>query len=133
MIRMPGERVWSTHQAPGLVVQREVEPGQVQRPPRLPLVEVLRLPGVLQVLVVGPDLDWVLRALEEMSPFPERPDDHEHLLVVGLVVTLDRAQAFGEERDRVPLALGALLGGDGARGKVGAVRLKLVHPGLVWK
>src|SRR3978361_421891 len=124
MIRSPGERVWPTHQASGLVVQREVEPGQVQRPPRLPSVEVLRLPEVLQVLVVGPDLDWVLRALEEMSPFLKRLDDREHLLVVDLVVTLDRAQALGEERGRVPLAIGALLGEDGARGKGGTVQLQ---------
>src|ERR1700712_5267451 len=106
MIRSPGERVRLTHQVSGLVVQHEVEPGQVQRPPHLPSVEVLRLPEVLQVLVVGPDLDPVLRALEEMSPFLERPDDREHLLVVDLVVTLDQAQALGEERDRVPLAIG---------------------------
>src|SRR6195952_5252209 len=68
-----------------------------------------------------------------MSPFLERPDDCEHLLVVDLIVTLDRAQAFGEERNRVPLAIGALLGEDGTRGKVGTVCLKPVHLGLVWK
>jgi hypothetical protein len=48
--------------------QGEVKPGQVQGPSGLPPVQLLRLLEVLQVLVGRPDLDWVLRAFEEVSP-----------------------------------------------------------------
>src|ERR1700709_519371 len=41
MVRPTGECVWTSHQAPRLVVEREVELGQVQGPPGLPPVEVL--------------------------------------------------------------------------------------------
>jgi hypothetical protein len=48
--------------------QGKVELGQVQGPPGLPPVQLLRLLEVLQVLVVHLDLDRVLRAFEEVLP-----------------------------------------------------------------
>jgi hypothetical protein len=89
MVWSPAERVRLTHRASGLVVKREVEPGQVERPLCLPPVKVLRLPEVLEVLMVSPDLDQMLRTFEEVSPLLEGSDDCQHLLVVDLVIVLD--------------------------------------------
>jgi hypothetical protein len=50
------------------VEQSEVETGQVQGPPGLLPSQLLQLLEVLQVLVVHPDLDQVLRAFEEVLP-----------------------------------------------------------------
>jgi hypothetical protein len=63
-----GEHIQATHEATRLVEQGEIEPGQVQGPPGLPPVQILRLLEVLQVLVIRPDLDRVLRAFEEVPP-----------------------------------------------------------------
>jgi hypothetical protein len=114
VIQTSGERVWFTHRAPRLAVKLEIKPGQIQRPPCLSPVEILRLPEILQVLVVGPDLDRMLRAFEEVPPFLEGSDDREHLLVVDLVVVLDQTQTLGVECDWMPLAVIALLRQDSA-------------------
>jgi hypothetical protein len=66
---MAGKRIQAAHEATRLVEQGEVKPGQVQGPPGLSPVQLLGLLEVLQVLVVRPDLDWVLRAFEEVPPF----------------------------------------------------------------
>jgi hypothetical protein len=68
VVRAAGERIRATHEVTRLVEQGKVEPGQVQGPPGLPPVQILRLLEVLQVLVVRPDLDRVLRAFEEVPP-----------------------------------------------------------------
>ena len=67
---------------------------------------------IFQILVVSPDLDGVLHAFEEVSPFFQGSDDHKHLLVVDLIVTLDLTQALGVKRHRVPFHVCALLGQD---------------------
>jgi hypothetical protein len=90
MIQTPGERVWFTHRAPRLVVKLEIKPGQIQGPPRLLPVEILRLPEILQVLVVSPDLDQMLRTFEEVPPLLKGSDDREHLVVVDLIVAWTR-------------------------------------------
>src|SRR6201996_9022768 len=89
MVRAAGECVRVAHVTPGLVGEDEVKPGQVERPPSLPPVEMLGLPEVLQIFVVGPDLHRVFSALEKMPPLLERANDCEHLFVVDLVVALD--------------------------------------------
>jgi hypothetical protein len=63
-----GTVVWVAHEATRLVEQGEVEPGQVQGPSGLPPVQLLGLLEVLQILVVRPDLNRVLRAFEEVPP-----------------------------------------------------------------
>jgi hypothetical protein len=68
VVRTTRERVWMSHEASRLMEQGEVEPGQVQGPSGLPPVQLLLLLEVLQVLVVCPDLDRVLRAFEEVLP-----------------------------------------------------------------
>ena len=85
------------------MVECEVEVGEVERPSGLPLVQLLGRYEVLQVLVVHPDLALMFRALDKVLPLLKGSDDHQHLLVVDLIVPLDGGQRFGEEGDQVPL------------------------------
>jgi len=50
-------------------MQGEVEPGQIEGPSGLPLVELLRGPEILEVFVICPDLKLQLGPLKEVSPF----------------------------------------------------------------
>jgi hypothetical protein len=68
MVRAMGERIWMTHETARLMEQGEVEPGQIQGPPGLLPVQLVRCLEVLQVLVVRPDLDRVLHTFEEVLP-----------------------------------------------------------------
>jgi len=77
------------------MVKCEVEAGEIQRPSGLPSVEFLGCLEVLQVFVVGPDLNRMLSALEVVLPLFERTDDHEYLEVVYLLVPLYLTEAFG--------------------------------------
>src|SRR6201996_1297027 len=107
MVRAAGECVRAAHATPGLVVEGEVKPGQVERPLSLPPVEMLGLLEVLQIFVVGPDLHRVFSALEEMPPLLECANDCEHLLVVDLVVALEFVESFREKGYRMPLLVRA--------------------------
>src|ERR1700743_3643012 len=109
MVRTTRKRIRAAHPTPGVMVEYNVEPGEVERPPGLPPVEMLGLPEVLQILVVGPDLHWVLRSLKEMPPLLKRSDNGEHLLVVDLVVPLGVVEALGEKGHWVPFLVGAQL------------------------
>src|ERR1700753_479541 len=131
MVRTMRKRIRAAHPTPGLMVEYNVKPGEVERPPGLPPVEMLGLPEVLQILVVGPDLHRMLRSLKEVPPLLECSDNGEHLLVVDLVVPLGIVEAFGEEGHRVPLPVGAQLRKYCTRRKVRAVRLKAIRPGGV--
>ena len=77
--------------------QLEVEVGQVQRPTSLVTVEFLSCHEVLQVLVVCPDLHWVLGSLQEMPLFFQCADDSKHLLVIDLIVLFHWRQRFAIE------------------------------------
>src|ERR1700753_2094825 len=109
MVRAAGECIRATHPTPRLMMEYNIEPGEVERPPGLPPVEMLGLPEVLQILVVGPDLHRVFCSLKEMPPFLKRSDNGEHLLVVDLVVPLGVVEALGEKGHWVPFLVGAQL------------------------
>ncbi|KAI5822311.1 hypothetical protein K523DRAFT_409635, partial [Schizophyllum commune Tattone D] len=79
---------------------------------------------VLQVLVVGPDLNGVLGALKEVSPLLKSANDRQQLLVVDLIVPFHGGQRLGVEGHRMPLTiLARLLRQHRARGVVRAIRL----------
>ena len=84
-------------------MEREVKAGEVERPSGLPLVQLLGCHGVLQVLVVRPDLALMFHALDKVLPLLEGSDDCQHLLVLDLIVPLIGGQGLGEESDWVPL------------------------------
>src|SRR5882724_8885176 len=76
------------------VMHGEVESGQVEGPPSLMMVEFLRRHEVLQVLVVRPDFNLVVGALQEMAPVLQSSHDCQHFLVMDLVVPLHGIETF---------------------------------------
>jgi hypothetical protein len=99
------ECIGLAHALPRSVLEGEVESREVERPASLSAIEFLRRPEVFEVLVVGENLYRVLRAFEIVSPLLECSDDRKHLQIMNLVIPFDFAQAFGQERDRVPLVI----------------------------
>src|ERR1700753_1253033 len=131
MVRATGEAIRAPHPTPRLMMEYNIEPGEVERPPALPRVEMWGLPEVLQILVVGPDLYRVLCSLKEMPPLLERSDNGEHLLVVDFVVPLGVIEAFGEKGHWVPLLVGAQLREHGAGCEVRACCFQAIRPSRV--
>src|ERR1700675_4541349 len=70
-----GEGIGLAHAPHCLVVEGEVEAGQVERPSGLAAVELLGGPEVLEVLMVHPDLKRLARAFQVVSPLFQRLDD----------------------------------------------------------
>jgi len=98
--------------------------GQVQGPTSLAMVEFLSHHEVLQVLVVHPDLNWMLGSFQKVSPLFQHADDSEHLFVMNLVVPFHQRQGFAVEGYWVPFLLsGQLLRENSSGGKVRAVSL----------
>src|ERR1700728_4126973 len=124
MVSLARECIWLTHATTRLMVEREVETGQVERPACLATVEFLCCTEVLQVFVVCPDFDGMACSLKVMPPLLQGTDDREHLGVVDLVVTLHRTEAFGQESHWMPLSvLAGELGEDRTCGHPRAVSL----------
>src|SRR5437016_5790321 len=69
-----GKSVGLTHGFTGSVVEQEVEAGEVERPSCLPAVELLGGHEVLEVFAVCPNLNFMVRSLEEVPPLLQRPD-----------------------------------------------------------
>src|SRR6202795_3609464 len=117
-----GEGVRLAHAPSWLVVEGEVEVGQVERLSGLAAVEFLGGPEVLEVLMVRPDLKRLARAFQVVSPLFQRSDDRQHFHVMDLVVAFDRGQAFGLESNRMVLSvLGRQLFEHGSGWNSGAV------------
>src|SRR6202795_2556587 len=100
-----GEGVRLAHALSWLVVEGEVEVGQVERPSGLAAVELLGGPEVLEVLMVCPDLEGLARAFQVVSPLFQRSDDRQHFHVMDLIVAFDWGQAFGLESNRMVLSV----------------------------
>src|ERR1700675_3740662 len=100
-----GEGVRLAHAPSWLVVEGEVEAGQVERPSGLAAVELLGSPEVLEVLMVRPDLKRLARAFQVVSPLFQRSDDCQHFHITDLIVAFDRGQAFGLESNRMVLSV----------------------------
>src|ERR1700675_945054 len=105
VVRAAGEGVRLAHAPSWLVVEGEVEAGQVEGPSGLAAVEFLGGPEVLEVLMVRPDLKRLARAFQVVSPLFQRTDDREHFHVMDLVVAFNRGQAFGLESNRMVLSV----------------------------
>ena len=99
---MLGQSIRLTHGAPGAVVECEIKLGQVQRPPSLPSVQLLRYVEVLKGFVVHPDLELMWGTFKEVPPLLQCLDNGQHLLVMDLIVPLNWAETLGEESNRMP-------------------------------
>ena len=86
------------------MVECEVESEKVQSPPSLLPVQLLGYTEVLKVLVIHPDLKLAWGTFKVVPPLFQCMDDCQHLLVMDLIVSLDRAEAFGEEGDWMPFS-----------------------------
>src|SRR3981189_1155621 len=105
MIGLTREGIRLAHAGPRLVLQREVEAGEVERPSRLSAIELLCNSKVFEVLVVSEDLNRMVRPLKVVAPFLETSDYRQHFHVVDLIVAFDRTERLGQKRHWVPLAL----------------------------
>src|ERR1700675_396483 len=105
VVRAVGECVRLAHAPSWLVVEGEVEAGQVERPSGLAAVELLGGLEVLEVLMVRPDLKRLAHAFQVVSPLFQRSDDRQHFHVMDLVVAFDRGQAFGLKSNRMVLSV----------------------------
>jgi len=67
--------------------------------------ENLRGGEVLQVFVVGHNVNWKGRALQVVTPALESLEDSKELLVVSIIVQLGRSQSVGVECNRSYLVI----------------------------
>src|ERR1700675_3297506 len=104
MVCAAGEGIGLAHAPSWVVMECEVEAGQVEGPSGLAAVEFLGGPEVLKVLMVRPDLKGLAHAFQVVSPLFQRSDDRQHFHVMDLVVAFDQGQAFGLESNRVVLS-----------------------------
>ena len=65
-------------------------------------VEFLSCHEVFQVLVVHPDLYWVLGSFQKMPPLFQCVDDSKYLLVMDLVIPFHWRQGFAIEGHQMP-------------------------------
>src|SRR3981189_1314308 len=98
MIGPTREGVRLAHAGPRLVLQREIEAGEIEQPSSLPAIELLCDSKVFEVLVVSEDLNRMARPLKIVAPFLEPLDYRQHFHVVDLIVAFDRTERLGQER-----------------------------------
>jgi len=87
------------------MVHGEVEPGQVEGLLGLVMVEFLCCHKVFHVFVVHPDFKLVVGTFQKMAPILQSLDDHQHFLVMDLVVLLYCTETFGVVSYRMPLVV----------------------------
>ena len=86
-------------------MEHKVKVGEIERPPGLPLVQLLGCHKILQVLVIHPDLTLVFCAFNKVPPFLESLDDCQHLFVMDYIVLFDRGERLREEGNQVPFSI----------------------------
>ena len=67
VIGFPQQYIWFAHGTSGMVVKQEVKPSQIQGPMGLTMVKFLGCHEI-KVLVVSPDLYWMGRSFQTVSP-----------------------------------------------------------------
>jgi len=75
---------------------------ELREPSSLSAIELPWLFEVSKVLMIGPDLEGMCCAHEVMTPFRKGDHDHEHFLIIDLVIALGRTEGFGEISDWLP-------------------------------
>jgi hypothetical protein len=97
MIGSTRESVGLTHAGPRLVLQCEVEAGEVEQPSCLVVVELLCNSKVFEVLVVRQDLNRMASPLKVVSPFFKALNHCKHFDIMDLIVAFDQTKCFGSE------------------------------------
>jgi len=91
----------------GAETNDKVELGEKFRPPGLLAGEDFGSREILQVFVVGDDVNRGGRTLKVMAPVPECLEDGKEFLIVGVIVQLRSSQGPGVECYRTDLSVGA--------------------------
>ena len=86
---------------------------------------------VLEVLVVGEDVDDEFGAQQEVAPVFERTDDGKEFTVPDRIVSFGFSERRGIVSDRVTQAVRVSLVEDGARSELGGVHFKLEGFGMI--
>ena len=107
-----------------------IKVGEELRPAGLPLSQELGGCNVLQVLVVGDNVNRSCRAFKIVVPGPKRLMDSEELLVMGVIVELRSGQSPGIVGDRPDLLIRTTNGENASDGIVGDICL--YNDGNVW-
>ena len=92
-VPVSSEDIRLSSEASGMEVNDEVELGEELRPVGLLLSQEFGGCKVLQVLVVGDNVNWSCGALKIMAPGPKSPMNSEELLVMGVIVELRSGQS----------------------------------------
>ena len=87
------EGIRLSSKASGAEMNNEVELREELQPVGLPLSQELGGCKVLQVLVVGDDVNQSCRAFKIMAPGPKSLMDSKELLVMGVIVELQSGQS----------------------------------------
>ena len=120
---MPGQRVGFRPKFAGSEADGEIEGREILGPASLTAREHLGGREVLQVLVVGDNVDTVLGAFEVVSPDFEALEYGEELFVVRVIIALGFGEGMGVECDGVNLAIGRDSGDDASECIVGRIGL----------
>ena len=88
----------------------QIELSKVFGPSRLSASEEFRGREILQVLVVGNNVDWGTGAFEIVMPSSEGLEDGQQLFVVHVVVEFGARESSGMECDRMELTVLGICG-----------------------
>src|ERR1700722_7579650 len=75
------------------------------QPTSLTAVELLRLFEVLEIGVIGKDLEGMLRRYQVLAEFLQRNHDSQEFTVINCIIPLSLREGFGEEGDRSPYTI----------------------------
>jgi hypothetical protein len=105
------------------VLQGVVEVLEELDPAGLAARDFLRLPEVLEVLVIGADANRVLGTEEERATTPEAENNTKELFVVGVIIGFRREKTARVESNGVQPVL-ILLGDDYPQSVTGGIRVQ---------
>src|SRR6266481_5498096 len=104
-------------------MDNKVETGKVFRPTCLMVCKDLGCGKVLEVPVIGDNVDWDSRALKVMSPMFEAFKNCEELFAMNIIVAFQFVKCSGMECNRMQVAGGSCNGKDGGKCVVRGVSL----------
>jgi hypothetical protein len=120
MVWPPGQSVGFIKSA-WFVDDREIELGEEERPACLSMRYLLLGAEIGEVVMVGPDFEWLRMSFEVVAEVFKGADDGKEFFIVDIVVLFGWQHGFGVKGNRVPAIKGVWLFQDGSKGKVAGV------------
>jgi hypothetical protein len=100
-VRPPGKEISNRVRHTGNVLQGVVEVLQKLDPPGLAARDLLQLTEILEVFMVGADVDWMLSTEEKQVATLETENDAKKFLIMGVIIGLRREETPGMKGDGV--------------------------------